>query len=187
MGQEQSKWHCSFTDASPTYSATKRSSRLAHPGDYLRLCPTQFVGVFYMESKQLYLIHRNKHREAAKLRRQRNMAKMKEQNKIPEKELNKTEITNLSDAELKTLVIRMLKELTEYSNNIKEEMRVTLREINKNLQGTNSEGKEARIQISDLEHKEEINIQPEQKEETRIQKNEDRLRNLQDNFKPSNI
>ena len=35
--------------------------------------------------------------------------------------------------------------------------------------------------------KEEINIQPEQNEETRIQKNEERLRNLQDNFKHSNI
>ena len=54
-------------------------------------------------------------------------------------------------------------------------MKVTLREIKKNLQGTNSEGKEARIQINDLEHKEEINIQPEQKEETRIQKNEDSI------------
>ena len=49
-----------------------------------------------MESKQLYLIHRNKHREATKLRRQRNMAQMKEQNKTPEKELNKMEIANLS-------------------------------------------------------------------------------------------
>ena len=62
-------------------------------------------------------------------------------------------------------------------------MKFTLSEIKKNLQETNSEGKEARIQINDLEHREEINIQPEQKEETRIQKNEERLRNLQDNFK----
>ena len=38
-----------------------------------------------------------------------------------------------------------------------------------------------------MEQKEEINIQPEQNEETRIQKNEERLRNLQDNFKRSNI
>ena len=37
-----------------------------------------------------------------------------------------------------------------------------------------------------MEQKEEINIQPEQNEETRIQKNEDRLRNLWDNFKHSN-
>ena len=39
------------------------------------------------------------------------MAHMKKQNKTPEKELNKTEITNLSDAEFKALVIRMIKEL----------------------------------------------------------------------------
>ena len=65
------------------------------------------------ESKQLYLIHRNKHREAAKMRRQRNMAQMKEQIKFPNKELNKMEIINLSDSEFKTLVIRMLKELSE--------------------------------------------------------------------------
>ena len=38
-----------------------------------------------------------------------------------------------------------------------------------------------------MEHKEEINIQPEQNEETRIQKNEERLRNLQDILKHSNI
>ena len=47
------------------------------------------------------------------MRKQRNMAKMKEQIKIPEKDLNKMEIGNLSDAELKTLVIRMLKEISE--------------------------------------------------------------------------
>ena len=51
----------------------------------------------------------------------------------------------------------------------------------------NSEGKETGTQINDLEQKEEINIQPEQNEETRIQKNEERLRNLWDNFKLSNI
>ena len=65
-------------------------------------------------------MHRNKHREAAKLRRQRNLAPMKEQNKTPEKVQNETEITNLSNAEFKTLVIRMLKELMEYRNNIKK-------------------------------------------------------------------
>ena len=53
------------------------------------------------------------------MRRRRNMAQMKEQNKTPEKELNKMEISNLSDAEFKTLVIRMLKELIGYFKNIK--------------------------------------------------------------------
>ena len=54
------------------------------------------------------------------MRRLINMGQMKEQNKTPEKELNKTEITNLTDAEFKTLVIRMLSELTEYNNSIKK-------------------------------------------------------------------
>ena len=62
-----------------------------------------------------------------------------------------------------------------------------LRETKENVQGTNSEAKETGTQINDLEQKEEINIQPEQNEETRIQKNEERLRNLWDNFKGSNI
>ena len=60
-------------------------------------------------------------------------------------------------------------------------------EIKENVQGTNSEGKETGTQINVLERKEEINIQPEQNEETRMQKNEERLRNLWDNFKHSNI
>ena len=38
-----------------------------------------------------------------------------------------------------------------------------------------------------MEQKEEINIQPEQNEEIRIQKNKERLRNLWNNFKCSNI
>ena len=63
----------------------------------------------------------------------------------------------------------MLKELIQCGNKIKKEVKITLNEIKKNLQGTNSEGKEPGIQINDLEHKEEINFQPEQKE-TRIQK-----------------
>ena len=43
----------------------------------------------------------------------------------------------------------MLKDITEYGSSVKttqEEMKVTLSEIKKNLQGTNSEGKEAGIQ-----------------------------------------
>ena len=40
------------------------------------------------------------------------MAQIKEQNKTPEKDLSKLEISNLLDAEFKTVIIRMLKELT---------------------------------------------------------------------------
>ena len=44
------------------------------------------------------------------------------------------------------------------------------RQIKKNVQGTNSDRKETETQINGLEQKEERNIQPEQNEETRIQK-----------------
>ena len=54
------------------------------------------------------------------MRGQRNMAQMKEQNKTLEKELSKMKISNLSDAEFKSLVIRMLKELSEDLSNIKK-------------------------------------------------------------------
>ena len=48
------------------------------------------------------------------------MLQMKEQTKTPEKELNKMEINNLSDAEFKTLVIRMLRKLSEDLSSIKK-------------------------------------------------------------------
>ena len=115
------------------------------------------------------------------------MAQTKEQVKTPEKELSDTEISNLSDAEIKTLVIRMLTEIIKYSHKIKEEVKAMQSEIKKNIQGTYSEGKETGTQIKDLEQKEEINIQVEQNEEQEFKKNEERLRNLWDNFNCSNI
>ena len=93
---------------------------------------------------------------------------MKEQIKVPKTELNNEGIANLSDAECKTLVIRMLTEMVEYSHKIEEEVKAMQSEIKKNTQGTNSEGKETGTQINDLEQEEEINIQPEWNEETRI-------------------
>ena len=82
---------------------------------------------------------------------------MKKQNKTPEKKLNKMEKSNLSDAEFKILVIRMLKELSEDLNSIKKiqsETKNTLIKIKNKLQGINSRVDEAENQISNLEHKE---------------------------------
>ena len=62
-------------------------------------------------------------------------------------------------------------------------MKDTQNEIKQNIQGTNSDRKETRTQINDLEQEEEINIQQEQNEETRIQKSEESLTNLWDNLK----
>ena len=57
---------------------------------------------------------------------------MKEQKRMPGKELHKIELSNLSDAEFKTLVIRMLKELSVDLSSIKKirsETKDTLIEI----------------------------------------------------------
>ena len=80
--------------------------------------------------------------------RQRNMAQMKEQIKTPEEELNEMEISSVSDAEFKTLVIRMLSELSEDLNSMKNsmetlikiqsEMKDTATVVKDNLQGNNS-------------------------------------------------
>ena len=116
------------------------------------------------------------------------MAQMKEQIKAPEKiQLSDEGIPNLSDAQFKTLVIRLFTEIVEYGCKIEEKIKAMKSEIKKNVQGTNSDGKETRTQINGLEKKEERNVLPEQDEETRIQKNEERLRNLRHNFKCSNI
>ena len=66
-------------------------------------------------------------------------------------------------------------------------MKAIQSEIKQNIRGTNSEGKETGNQINDLEQNAGIHIHLEKNEETRIQKNEDRLRKLCDNFKSSNI
>ena len=81
----------------------------------------------------------------------------------------------------------MLTELVEFGCKVDEKMKAMLRETEGKVQGTNSDRKETSTESNDLEQKEERNIQPEQNEETRIQKNEQRLRDLWDNFKHSNI
>ena len=85
------------------------------------------------------------------------MAQMKEQILTPEKKLNEREISNLSDAEFKTLFIRTLKELSEDLSNIKKtqwETKDTLIEIKNNLHENNSRMNEVENQINDLKHKE---------------------------------
>ena len=83
----------------------------------------------------------------------------------------------------------MLKELSEDLNSIKKIQSETihsLTEIKNNLQGNNSVVDEAENQINNLEHKEEKNTQSEEQENI-MQKHEDRLRSLWDNFKRTNI
>ena len=113
---------------------------------------------------------------------------MTEHFKAPEIiQLSNEEIANLSDVQFKTLVIRMLTEWVEFGRKLDEKMKAMLRETKENVQGTNSEAKETESQINGVDQKDERNIQPEKNEETRIRKNEERLRNLQDILKRSNI
>ena len=78
------------------YSAPIRA-HLKHPAWVIgEAVPPDIQDTYYIrphnkdtESKQLYIIHRNIHREAAKMKRHRNMAQMKVQIKTPEKELTK--------------------------------------------------------------------------------------------------
>ena len=66
----------------------------------------------------------------------------------------------------------------------KKEVKAIQSEIKKNTQGTNNERKENRL---NLEQKKLINIELEQNEETRIKKNEERLRNHWNHFNHSNF
>ena len=90
---------------------------------------------------------------------------MKEQSKTSERMLSDEEIATLSDGEFRALVIKMLTELIELGQTMKEKMKDTQMEIKQNVQGTNSDRKENRTQSNDLEQKGKINIQPEQKKQ----------------------
>ena len=85
------------------------------------------------------------------------MAQMKEQIKAPKLEPSDEEIASPSDAQFKTLIIRMLTEMVENGRKIEEKVKAMQSEIKENVQRTNSDRKETRTQINILVQKEEIN------------------------------
>ena len=64
----------------------------------------------------------------------------------------------------------MVTEMVEYGHKIEGKVKAMKSELKEDTQGTNSDRKETGTQINDLEQKEKMSIQLEQKEETRIQK-----------------
>ena len=76
---------------------------------------------------------------------------MKEQIKAPKIELSDEKIANLSDAEFKTLVVRMLTEMVEHGCKMEERVKVIKNEIKENVQGANNERKETGTQFNGLE------------------------------------
>ena len=71
---------------------------------------------------------------------------MTEHFKAPEKiQRSEEEIANLSDAQFKTLVIKMLTDLVESVQKPDEKMKPMLRETQEHVQGTNSDAKECKV------------------------------------------
>ena len=91
---------------------------------------------------------------------------MTEHFKAPEKiQLSEEEIANLSDAQFKTLVIKMLTERVEFGRKQDEKMKPMLRETKENVQGTNSDAKETGTQINGVDQKEETSNQKRMKKQ----------------------
>ncbi|KAK1341537.1 hypothetical protein QTO34_017952 [Cnephaeus nilssonii] len=126
------------------------------------------------------------------MRRQRNMSRMKEM-----------EESKLLDIEFKTTFKRLLKNLLKTSEELSEtfkdlnenakrmekdqsEIKHTLSEI-KNIQKFNSRSKDPKNQTKDLKHEETKNTQLEKQKEKRIQKYEESVKSLWNNFKRTNI
>ena len=130
---------------------------MPHPGDYLRLQPTQFTDAFYRESKATLPNTQKQTQKGCRIETKKHGPnETAEQN--PRKRTKQNGDNQPKRCRVQITGDQTLKELTEYSNDIKktqEEMKITLSEIKKNLQGINSEGDEAENQINDLEHKEE--------------------------------
>ena len=145
------------------------------------------------------------------MRRQRNKPQIKGKEEVSERMLNEKEAGQLSDTEFKAMVIRKFTELTEnyqklqgnyneltenYINEKKEietinkgqeEMKITISELKNTVEGIKSRLDEAEDQISELEYTVEKNTQKEQEKEKRLGKNEEGLREMQDNMKRNNI
>ena len=136
---------------------------------------------------------------------------MKGKGEVSQTMLNNKEAGQLSDTEFKELVIRKLNELTqnyqklqgnyneltanyinmkkeiETINKDQEEMKKTISELKNTVEGIKSRLDEAEDWISELQGKVEISTQNEHEKEKRLRKNEEGLREMQDNMKHDNI
>ena len=77
--------------------------------------------------------------------------------------------------------------MVEYGCKLDEKMKDMLSEIKENVQVTNSDGKEMGLKSMVWTRRKKETSNQKRMKKTRIQKNEEWLRNLQDTFKCSNI
>ena len=145
------------------------------------------------------------HRKIDKMKRQRAMYQLKEQDKTPEKQLNEMEIGNLPEKKFRIIIGKMIQDLgkrmeakiekmqelfnkdLEELKNKQTEMNNTITEMKNTLEGINSRITEAEEQISDLEYRMVEFTAADQNKEKRMKRNEDSLRDLWDNIKRTNI
>ena len=144
------------------------------------------------------------HRKIDKMKRQRAMYQMKEQDKTPEKQLNEVEIGNLPEKEFRIVIVKMIRDLRkrmvakikkiqemfnkdqEEFKNKQTEMNDTITEMKTTLEGIKSRITEAKEGISDLEDRMVEFTAAEQNKEKRMKRN-DSLVDLWDNIKCKNI
>ena len=69
-----------------------------------------------------FLTHRNRHSELEKMRRQRNMSQMKEQDKTIVRDLSETDTSNIPNREFKIMIIR-------YSLDLRKEWKTSVRPL----------------------------------------------------------
>ena len=130
---------------------------------------------------------------------------MKEQDKIPEKQLNEVKIGNLPEKEFRIMLVKMTQDLgkrmeakikkmqemfkkdLEELKNKQTEMNNTTTEMKNTLEGINSRITEAEERISDLEDRMVEFTATEQNKEKRMKRNEDSLRDFWDHIKHKNI
>ena len=138
-------------------------------------------------------------RKIDKMKRQRTMYQMKEQDKTPEKLLNEVEVGNLPEKEFR-MIVKMIQDLgkrieakiekmqemfnkdLEELKNKQTEMNNTVTEMKNTLEGINSRVTVAKEWISDLEDRMVEFIAVEKNKEKRMKRNEDSLRDLWDNI-----
>ena len=115
---------------SPTYSFTAQRPALPRPSEHLRLCPFMY--------------------RHAKTKKKKKGPNERTDQSSRKNTLSNQEIANQSDAQFKTLVIRMLTVLVEFGHKLDEKMKAMLRETKENVQGTNSEAKETETEINQM-------------------------------------
>ena len=138
------------------------------------------------------------------MKTQRTMYQIREQDKTPEKQVNKVEIGNLPEKEFRIMIVKMIQDLGKrkeakikkmqemFNKDLEElkkrqtEMKNTVTEMKNTLEGINSRITEAEQRISDLEDRMVEFTAAEQNKEKRMKRNEDSLRDLWDNIKRNN-